>query len=135
MLGYYQDEQATKDAFDDGWFKTGDLGYIDEEGFLYITGRTKNLIILSNGENVSPEELEGLLLDYELVKEVVVYAESEVITAEIYPDPERSSDDIQKQLQDILDACNRNLPVYKRIQKLKVRQEEFPKTTTQKIKR
>lgn len=135
MLGYYQDEQATKDAFENGWFKTGDLGYIDEDGFLYITGRTKNLIILSNGENVSPEELESLLLDDELVKEVLVYAENESITAEVYPDPENSLDDVQKQLQDILDACNRKLPAYKRIQRLKIRQEEFPKTTTRKIKR
>lgn len=135
MLGYYQDKQATKEAFDDGWFKTGDLGYVDEDGFLYITGRTKNLIILSNGENVSPEELEGLLLNHELVKEVMVYSENEVITAEIYPDSERVSDDTQKQLQDILDICNRKLPAYKRIQCLKIRQTEFPKTTTRKIKR
>ena len=135
MLGYYQDEQATRGAFENDWFKTGDEGYIDEDGFLYITGRTKNLIILSNGENVSPEELENLLLDYELVKEVLVYAENESITAEIYPDPEDSFDDIQKELQNILDSCNRKLPVYKRIQRLKIRQEEFPKTTTKKIKR
>lgn len=135
MLGYYQDKQTIRDAFEDSWFRTGDLGYIDEDGFLYITGRIKNLIILSNGENVSPEELECLLLDYELVKEVLVYAENESITAEIYPDPENSFDDVQKQLQDILDACNRKLPAYKRIQRLKIRQEEFPKTTTRKIKR
>lgn len=135
MLGYYRDEQATKAAFDEGWFKTGDLGYIDKDGFFFVTGRIKNLIILSNGENVSPEELENLLLDHELVKEVLVYAENETITAEIFPDPERNFDDIQKQFQDILDVCNRKLPTYKRIQKLKIRQEEFPKTTTQKIKR
>ena len=75
------------------------------------------------------------MLDYELVKEVLVYAENESITAEVYPDPENSIDDVQKQLQDILDACNRKLPAYKRIQRLKIRQEEFPKTTTRKIKR
>lgn len=135
MLGYYQDEQATKAAFDGGWFKTGDLGYIDEDGFLYLTGRTKNLIILSNGENVSPEELENLLLDYELVKEVLIYAENEVITAEVFPNPEMICENMQKRLQDIVDACNRKLPVYKRIQRLKIRQIEFPKTTTKKIKR
>jgi len=93
------------------------------------------LIILSNGENVSPEELENLLLDYELVKEVLVYAENEVITAEILPNSEADLEGIQKQLQDIVDACNRRLPVYKRIQRLKVRKTEIPKTTTQKIKR
>lgn len=135
MLGYYQDGTATKDAFEEDWFRTGDLGHIDADGFLFVTGRAKNLIILSNGENVSPEELENLLLDYELVKEVLVYAENEVITAEIFPNSELDFEDIQKQLQDIVEACNRKLPPYKRIQRLKNRQTEFPKTTTQKIKR
>ena len=135
MPGYYQDEAATKDAFEENWFRTGDLGHIDADGFLFVTGRAKNLIILSNGENVSPEELENLLLDYELVKEVLVYAENEVITAEVFPAPETNAEDMQKQIQDIMDACNRKLPAYKRIQQLKVRQTEFPKTTTQKIKR
>lgn len=135
MLGYYRDEEATKEAFDEGWFMTGDLGYIDEDGFLYVTGRKKNLIILSNGENVSPEELENLLLDHELVKEVMVYAESGVITAEIYPDPDADTKEIAKRLQALIDSCNRKLPGYKKIQKLKVRRREFPKTTTKKIKR
>lgn len=135
MLGYYQDEVATQDAFAGAWFRTGDLGHIDADGFLFVTGRVKNLIILSNGENVSPEELENLLRDYELVKEVLVYAENEVITAEVFPDPETNIEDIQKQIQDIVDACNRKLPAYKRIQRLKVRQTEFPKTTRKKIKR
>lgn len=135
MLGYYRDELATRAAFDEGWFKTGDLGYIDKDGFLFVTGRIKNLIILSNGENVSPEELENLLLNHELVKEVLVYAEKEVITAEIFPNSEVSFEDMQKQLQEIIDICNKKLPAYKRIQRLKVRQTEFPKTTTQKIKR
>lgn len=135
MLGYYEDEAATQDAFEGNWYRTGDLGHIDTDGFLFITGRAKNLIILSNGENVSPEELENLLLNHELVKEALVYAENEVITAEIFPNPEADLGGVQKQLQDIVDACNRRLPVYKRIQRLKVRQTEFPKTTIQKIKR
>lgn len=135
MLGYYQDEAATQNVFEGNWFRTGDLGHIDADGFLFVTGRAKNLIILSNGENVSPEELENLLLAHELVKEVLVYAENEVITAEIFPNLEASFKDIQKQLQSIIDVCNRKLPTYKRIQWLKVRQTEFPKTTTQKIKR
>ena len=79
--------------------------------------------------------MENLLLDYELIKEVLVYAENEVITAEVFPDPETNVEDMQKRIQDIVDACNRKLPAYKRIQRLKVRQTEFPKTTTQKIKR
>lgn len=135
MMGYYRDKEATAEAFEDGWFKTGDLGYVDDKGFLYVTGRKKNLIILSNGENVSPEELEELLLDNELVKEVLVYAENGVITAEVFPDSDVCSVNAQRQLQDAVDACNRNLPTYKRIQKLKIRTSEFPKTTTQKIKR
>lgn len=135
MLGYYEDEAATQDAFEGKWFRTGDLGHIDEDGFLFITGRAKNLIILSNGENVSPEELESLLLGYDQVKEVVVYEENGTITAEVFPDLEVNFEDMQKQLQDIVDICNRKLPAYKRIQRLKIRQTEFPKTTTQKIKR
>ena len=135
MLGYYQDEAATQDVFEGNWFRTGDLGYVDADGFLFVTGRVKNLIILSNGENVSPEELENLLLGYELIKEVLVYAENEVITAEIFPNSEANFEDLQNKLQDIIDVCNRKLPAYKRIQRLKIRQTEFPKTTTQKIKR
>lgn len=135
MLGYYRDEEATAEAFDDGWFKTGDLGYMDGDGFLYVTGRKKNLIVLSNGENVSPEELESLLLGYDQVKEVVVYEENGIITAEVFPDLEVNFEDVQKQLQDTVDACNRKLPAYKRIQRMKIRQTEFSKTTTQKIKR
>lgn len=138
MLGYYHDGEATKEALADGWFRTGDLGYIDSEGFLYVTGRKKNLIILSNGENVSPEELEDLLLDNDLVSEVVVYAEDGMITAEIFPNTVDDMDNmnaITVLLQEIIDACNRRLPAYKRIQRLKVRQDEFEKTTTQKIKR
>lgn len=135
MLGYYRDKEATAEAFDNGWFKTGDLGYVDGDGFLYVTGRKKNLIILSNGENVSPEELESLLLGYDQVKEVVVYAENGAITAEVFPNLEVDFKNMQKQLQDIVDICNRKLPAYKRIQRLKIRQTEFPKTTMQKIKR
>ena len=137
MLGYYQDEKATRDAFDDGWFMTGDMGYIDSDGFLYVTGRKKNLIILSNGENVSPEELEALLLNYEFVKEVLVYAQEGKITAEVVPNIEMEINimELSAQLQKIIDDCNRRLPIYKRIQNLKIRQEEFEKTTTKKIKR
>ena len=138
ILGYYHDEEATKEALSDGWFRTGDLGYIDSEGFLYVTGRKKNLIILSNGENVSPEELENLLLDNDLVGEVVVCSEDSMITAEIFPNAEEgmeNMDAITAQLQEIIDVCNRRLPDYKRIQRLKARQGEFEKTTTQKIKR
>ena len=127
MLGYYEDVEATKDAFDDGWFKTGDLGYI-KDNHLFITGRKKNLIILSNGKNVSPEELEEKIQLIENVIEVLVYAENDTITAEIYAE---ITDDIQKNI----DALNKYLPIYKQIQKVKFRNTEFPKTTTKKIKR
>lgn len=128
MPGYYQDESATMEALRDGWFHTGDLGYLDEDGFLYITGRRKNLIILSNGKNVSAEELEAKILEIEQVQEVIVYGEDDVITAEIFAENELG-------IQDSITALNRELPVYKRIQKVKFRKTEFEKTTTKKIKR
>ena len=127
MLGYYDNEQATSDAFDDGWFKTGDLGYIKDD-YLFITGRKKNLIILSNGKNVSPEELESLIQNIPNVTECIVYAENDVITAEIYalnPDG----------IQDGIKELNKSLPLYKQIQRVKFRETEFAKTTTKKIKR
>lgn len=139
MLGYYKNEAATRDAFADGWFRTGDLGHVDENGFLHITGRKKNLIILSNGENISPEELETLLMRLPLVKEAVVYEADGLITAEIFPDADEAArqgvSDVQTFLQERLDALNATLPPYKQMQALKLRQEEFEKTTTKKIKR
>lgn len=127
MLGYYNDDVATKEAFSDGWFKTGDLGYIKDD-YLFITGRKKNLIILSNGKNVSPEELEEKLLEIPNVTEVVVYAENDLITAEIYAE---SKDGIE----DGINILNKTLPIYKHIQNIKFRDTEFEKTTTKKIKR
>ena len=127
MLGYYEDAEATKDAFDDGWFKTGDLGYI-KNNHLFITGRKKNLIILSNGKNVSPEELEEKIQLFENVIEVLVYAENDTITAEIYAE---NTDNIQNNINEL----NKSLPLYKQIQNVKFRDTEFVKTTTKKIKR
>lgn len=135
MVGYYNDEEATKEAFDDGWFKTGDLGYVDKDGFLFVTGRLKNLIILSNGKNVSAEELEEKLLDeVSYISEVIVYDENDKITAEIYLDEEADSDAKAKIKNDIKEI-NTKLPSYKKIAKTKIRDEAFPKTTTLKIKR
>lgn len=135
MLGYYKDSVQTEEAFDKGWFRTGDLGYFDQDGFLYITGRKKNLIILANGENVSPEELEEILLENDLVKEVLVYEEQGMITAEIVPEETQELQDIKQQIKSVIDNCNRALPGYKRIQTWKIRTTEFEKTTTKKIKR
>ncbi len=133
MLGYYKNPEATAEAFDGEWFKTGDLGYIDEDGFLYITGRKKNLIILDNGKNVYPEEIEGYLAAIEQIKEAVVYEENKLIAAEIYPDPE--TDNAEQIIRDRIALLNKTLPIYKQVQSIKFRQTEFEKTTTKKIKR
>lgn len=86
MMGYYKMPEETKETLVNGYLKTGDLGYIDEDNYLYITGRRKNLIILANGENVSPEELENGLLENRMLKEIVVSEEKDVIKAEVFPD-------------------------------------------------
>lgn len=139
MLGYYQDPENTAETLEDGWLKTGDLGRLDEDGFLFLTGRKKNLIILSNGENVSPEELENMLSPSPLVREILVYEESGVITAEIFPDYEYGREagvtDWAAALQECLDTLNRELPPYKRVHGLKIRETEFEKTPSKKIKR
>lgn len=134
FFGYYKDEKATSEAFDGEWFKTGDLGYLDKDGLLYITGRKKNLIILSNGKNVSPEELESKIYEYiTAVKEVLVYAENDSIIAEIYIDPEKSFSE-ESVKEKVLEMC-RKLPPYKQIAETRFRNTEFPKTSTKKIKR
>lgn len=139
MLGYYKNEEATREVFSDGWFRTGDLGRLDEKGFLHITGRKKNLIILSNGENISPEELETHLMRIPYVKEAVVYESKGVITAEIFPDMDAAQGqgitDVQAFLRGKADELNTRLPQYKQIQAVKFRDTEFEKTTTKKIKR
>lgn len=128
MLGYYNNKKATDQSFIDGWFRTGDLGYIDSENYLYISGRRKNLIILDNGKNIYPEELEELILRIPEAIEAVVYSENDEITAEIYTEAPNT-------VQIAVKVLNRSLPVYKRIRKIKIRDKEFEKTTTKKIKR
>jgi long-chain acyl-CoA synthetase len=128
MLGYYNNKQATEAAFDGDWFFTGDIGYLDSDNYLYISGRQKNLIILDNGKNIYPEELEELILRIPQAAEAVVYSENDVITAEIYTEDPAA-------VQIAVRAMNRGLPVYKRIRNLKFRTTEFEKTTTKKIKR
>ena len=135
MLGYYNNEEATREAFDGEWFKTGDIGSLDKDGFLYISGRKKNVIILSNGKNVYPEELEFALINYvPYIKEAVVYAESDEIFAEVYLDSENEPDCASRLANDIVEF-NRTLPAYMNISKAVARDTEFPKTTTKKIKR
>lgn len=139
MQGYYNMPEETKETLSDGWLKTGDLGYVDEDGYVFLTGRKKNLIITPNGENVSPEEIENKLGENRLIQEVLVRESDGAIEAEIFPDYEyagkKKIKDIQSELQKIIDAYNQGAPLYKRVFKLKVRETEFEKNTTKKIKR
>ena len=139
MMGYYKMPEETKETLVDGWLRTGDLGYVDEEGFVFLTGRKKNLIITKNGENVSPEELENKIGEQRLVKEILVRENEGVIEAEIFPDDEyvkkKRIKDVSAALQEIIDEYNQGAPAYKKVYKLKIRDEEFPKTPSKKIKR
>lgn len=140
MSGYYNMPEETKEALtDDGWLRTGDLGCIDGDGFIYITGRKKNLIILKNGENVSPEELENEISQNPLIKEIIVRDKNAVIEAEIFPDLEYAGKkrikDVPAKLREIIDQFNKGLPSYKKIRGLSVREVEFDKTPSKKIKR
>ncbi len=139
MMGYYKMPEETAEALEDGWLKTGDLGYVDEDRYVYITGRKKNLIILANGENVSPEEIENQICKADLVKEIIVREKENVIQAEIFPDYEYAKKkrihDIPAALQEIIDDYNSKAPVYRRVLDLVVRETEFEKNTSKKIKR
>lgn len=134
MMGYYKNQQATDEILTaDGWLKTGDLGYV-KDNKVYITGRKKNLIILSNGENVSPEEIENKFAGTDWISEILVYAENGKITAEIYPDLSVGGD-IAELFRKKVDEVNKTLTSAKTIRKLRVRDVEFDKTTSKKIKR
>ncbi len=130
MLGYYKDPEASEAVLRDGWIATGDYGYLDEEGFLFITGRKKNLIILSSGENVSPEELEKRLYENQSIKECRVYGERDKIVAEVYA-PEAT----EAKISEFVDELNSRLPGYKRIYHVIFRDSELAKTASGKIKR
>jgi long-chain acyl-CoA synthetase len=147
MMGYYKDPEATAEVFDEeGFFKTGDYGYVDDEGWIYITGRMKNLIIFSNGKNVYPEEIEMEISRVRGVNEVVVYAgeskkhpEKEVIVAEIYPDKDMLAadgvTDLKKYFNDQMKIVNSRMVGYKAVGMVKIRNEEFIKNTSRKITR
>ena len=147
MMGYYKDPEATAEVFDEeGFFKTGDYGYVDDEGWIYITGRMKNLIIFSNGKNVYPEEIEMEISRVRGVNEVVVYAgeskkhpEKEVIVAEIYPDKDMLAadgvTDLKKYFNDQMKIVNSRMVGYKAVGLVKIRNEEFVKNTSRKITR
>lgn len=144
FMGYYKNPQATKEAFtEDGWFKTGDIGKIDKDNFVYITGRKKNVIIASNGKNVYPEELEEYLNKCDIIKESAVIGRKTddgiVITALIYPDKDVIGDMDEKELYEKIfseiNLINKGLPTFKHITAIEIRDKEFEKTTTRKIKR
>ncbi len=140
MQGYYQMPEETKEALtEDGWLRTGDLGYVDEDHFIFLTGRKKNLIITPNGENVSPEEIENNLGAHRLIQEILVRENGGAIEAEIFPDMEYAEKqgiaDIKAALQELLDQYNQTAPAYKRVAALKIRENEFEKTAARKIKR
>ncbi|MBO5410331.1 MAG: AMP-binding protein [Clostridia bacterium] len=135
MVGYYGEPEATAQAFDGDWFKTGDYGRIDEDGFLFMVGRKKNLIVLSNGKNVSPEELEEKLMTaIPYIKEVLVYEEDRRIVGEFFLN-EEDYPDAKKTLKADVNEFNARMPIFKRINKVRTRDDEFPKTTTLKIVR
>lgn len=147
MLGYYENEEETNKVLKDGWFYTGDLGYMDKDGFLYITGRKKNVIVLKNGKNVYPEELEVLIGNLPYVKENMVFGKEKdddlVVSAKIvynqdymkdnYPD--KTQEDIEKIIWEDIKEINKTMPNYKHIKNIVVTDQEMIKTTTAKIKR
>ena len=146
MLGYYKNPEATAEVIKDGWYYTGDLGYLDKEGYLYITGRKKNVIITKNGKNVFPEELEYYLSNIPFVASSMVFSidakggEDITIVASVYPDkealdPDLSKEDITELLWNEVDKINESLPYFKKIKKLVVRDNDFDKNTSNKIKR
>jgi long-chain acyl-CoA synthetase len=145
MLGYYKNPGETARVLKDGWFYTGDYGIVNEDGQLLITGRKKNLIVLNNGKNIYPEEIENYIMSIPYVNEVVVYALKDenggenALCAEAYLNEEKLTEmkvtnPIEILKQDIGAVC-RSLPSYKQIQKVVLRSIEFDKTTSKKIKR
>lgn len=150
MLGYYEDEEATKEVIHEGWFNSGDIGYMDDDGYLYITGRSKNVIVTQNGKNIYPEEIELLLGKIEEIKECMVYGKEEsgskelVISVKVIPDYEKieekhgkdlEEEQIRKIIWEEIKLVNKKLTSYKAIKNLEIKKDEFEKTTTMKIKR
>lgn len=133
MQGYYKNPEETAKVLKDGWYATGDLGYLDEDGFLFLTGRTKNLIILSNGENISPEELENDFNRDPGVNEALVYEQDGRIVAEIYPEEEYRGNEAY--FQSLMKKVNQGRPAYKQVSRLVLRDEDFVRNTTRKIVR
>ncbi len=147
MLGYYDDKEATNTVFTkDGFFRTGDVGYLDNDGYLYITGREKSVIVLENGKNVFPEEIEEYLEPLDMINECVVVgrkaegSDTIILTAVVYPEatafPEGATkEEMHAAIKAKVDLINRSLVSYKHIRAIEIRDTEFEKTTTRKIRR
>lgn len=150
MIGYYEDEEATKEVVKDGWFHTGDIGYLDDQGFLFITGRCKNVIVTQNGKNIYPEELEILLSKIPYIEESMVYGLKKdekdkelTVSVKVIPNltyiKEKHGDISKEEIYDIIwkeiKELNRTLVSYKTIKHLEIKEDAFEKTTTMKIKR
>ena len=133
MMGYYHDEAATAEVMHNGWYASGDIGTLDEDGFLFLTGRKKNLIILSDGENVSPEKLEAGIERIEGVSEAMVYEDNDTIAVMIYPDEDHMNQ--QAWFDEQIEHFNDTLPPTQRIKTVTLRSTDFPKSTSKKILR
>jgi len=146
MEGYYKNKKATEETFtDDGWLKTGDLGLIDENGYIFIKGRIKNLILGPSGQNIYPKEIESKLNNLEFIEESLVYGVDNTVNALVYPDYDKldevnnenldPQDFLKKKMEENRKKMNENLPSYSRIKNIKLHPESFEKTPTKKIKR
>lgn len=148
MLGYYGDPELTAKSIQDGWYHTGDLGYIDEDGFIVITGRKKNVIVTKNGKNIFPEEIEFLINQYPEVQESIISAEEGrnddlIVVAEIFPNMEElekvlgkknpGEDEILNHMNKIIREVNHKISNYKAVRKIELRDSEFEKNTSKKI--
>ena len=148
MMGYYKDAENTAKTIKDGWLYTGDYGYLDEDGFLYITGRKKNVIVTKGGKNIFPEEVEYYLLLSDFISEVIVYGKHEevkgdlICTAIMYPDYTAlenagcvTDEEKYRKIKEAVDEANSKMPPFKRVKRIEIREDDFIKTTTLKIKR
>lgn len=146
MLGYYKMQEETEAVMDGEWFNTGDLGFLDPDGWLYLTGRKKNVIVTKNGENIYPEEIEAVVNNHPYVKDCMVYSSgsngNDIVTIQVIPDAENIAHDLgiepnpeelQKLIKSLISDINEKMPNYKRIRSIIIRKEDFARTTTKKI--